>query len=80
MVSPDSYGLVARCDYFSGDKGYDGTDYHTKLWDKYGIKCVIDICYKWKDGDKERAVSGCENVAYDYCGNVYCYCMKTGER
>ena len=72
--------LVNRCSCFLGDKGYDGTDYHTGLWDDYGIKCVIDIRNLWKDGEQDRIVTGCANVTYDHRGTVYCYCMKTGER
>lgn len=73
--------LISNCEYLLGDKGYDNTKYHTQLWDgKYKIKSVIDIRNQWKDGEGERIVTGCQNVAYTHCGNVYCYCMKTGER
>ncbi len=72
--------LVDRTEYFLGDKGYDGTKYHGDLWDKYRIKCIIDIRNQWKDGETDRIVSGNQNVTYDYEGNVYCYCMKSGKR
>jgi hypothetical protein len=80
-LADDHPDLINRCEYFLGDKGYDGTKYHTQLWDgKHKIKSVIDIRNLWKDGEDEHIVTGCQNVAYDYCGNVYCYCMKTGKR
>lgn len=73
--------LISNCEYLLGDKGYDDTKYHTQLWDgKLQIKCVIDIKNQWQDGEDERIVTGCQNVVYDYCGTVYCYCMKTGKR
>ena len=73
--------LIRNCDYLLGDKGYDGTNYHVRLWDgEPKIKCVIDIRNQWKDGEDERIVTGCQNVVYDYRGTVYCYCMKTGKR
>ncbi len=72
--------LIARTDYFLGDKGYDGSAYHIKLWDDHQIKCVIDIRQMWKDGEEDRVVSGCQNVTYDSKGNVFCYCMKSVKR
>ena len=72
--------LVNRTEYFLGDKGYDGTKYHVHLWDKHRIKCIIDIRNQWKDGEPDKIVSGCQNVTYDYEGNVFCYCMKSGKR
>jgi hypothetical protein len=45
-----------------------------------GIKPVIDIRNCWKDGEETRQLSGFENVVYNYKGNVYCYCLETGEK
>lgn len=72
--------LIDRCDYFLGDKGYDGTRYHAELWDAHAIKSVIDIRNQWKDGEQDRIVTGQQNVTYDHRGAVYCYCMQSGER
>ena len=72
--------LIERCDVLLGDKGYDGTEYHAVLWDTYRIKSVIDIRNLWKDGEQDRVVTGLQNITYDHCGTVYCYCMKTGKR
>jgi hypothetical protein len=79
-LAADHPDLVDRCDYFLGDKGYDSTKYHVDLWDDHKIKGVIDIRDQWKDGEQDRIVTGLRNVTYDYCGTVYCYCMKSGER
>lgn len=73
-------GVVRNCEYLLGDKGYDGTEYHTQLWDgNFKIKSVIDIRNMWRDDEEERIVTGFLNVVYDYRGNVNCYCMKSGE-
>lgn len=75
-------GLVERCEYLPGDKGYDGEKLITELWDKYGIKPIIDIRNCWKesdDGQGTRVVSGQTNVTYDYQGTVFCSCPLTGE-
>jgi hypothetical protein len=60
------------------DRGYDDTKFIVKCWDEYQIKTVIDIRNMWRDEDKTRLLSGKKNVAYNYKGNVYCYCPETG--
>ncbi len=72
--------LLRRCKYFTADRGYDGSELICRLWDKYSIKPIIDIRNMWKDGEKTHLVEGRGNVVYDYCGNVYCYCPRTGVR
>ncbi len=74
--------LMQKCETFAADKGYDDTKLHTKLWDKFKIKPVIDIRNMWKDKDQNftRQLQNCENVIYNYKGNVYCVCMETGTR
>jgi hypothetical protein len=64
----------------TGDKGYDDTKLVTKCWDEYQIKPVIDIRNMWKDPDKTRLLEGRENVAYNYKGDVYCFCPATGKQ
>ena len=34
----------------------------------------------WKDGEETHLLTGKDNVVYNYKGNVYCYCPKTGTR
>lgn len=70
--------LLKDCKYFLGDRGVDDGKLITKLWDEYQIKPVIDIRNMWKDGEVTRLVCGENNVAYNYCGTVYCYCPATG--
>ncbi|MEW5784555.1 MAG: transposase [Bacillota bacterium] len=72
--------ILDRCKYFSGDRGYDGSKLIVRLWDQHHIKPLIDIRNMWQDEDKTRLVKGKENVVYDYCGTVYCYCPKSGDR
>lgn len=72
--------ILEKCETMEGDRGYDDTKLVVKLWDEYKIKPVIDIRNMWKDGDETRQLEGYENVVYNYKGNVYCYCLETGEK
>ncbi len=62
------------------DRGYDDSKLVMKIYDQHRIKPVIDIRNCWKDGEETRQLSGFENVGYNYKGNVYCYCLETGEK
>ena len=64
--------VVDRCEYGLGDRGYDDGKLIEELWDKYGIKPVIDIRDMWKDGEETKALEHPWNVVYDYKGKVYC--------
>jgi len=72
--------LLGRCECLLGDKAYDDGKLLDKLWTGHGIKPVIDIRDCWQDGETTRLVKGRSNVAYDYKGEVYCYCPQSGER
>jgi hypothetical protein len=75
--------LLEVCENGIGDKGYDDTLLISDLWDRYGIKPVIDIKNMWKDGEETRAFTKgqhqYQNVTHDYKGTIFCYCPKTGE-
>ncbi|AVX21816.1 transposase [Carboxydocella thermautotrophica] len=70
--------ILKRAETMVADRGYDDTKLITKCWDKYRIKPVIDIRNLWRDGDRTRLLTNYKNVAYNYKGNVYCYCPETG--
>ena len=70
--------IVQVADTMTADKGYDDTKLIKKCWDEHQIKPVIDIRNMWRDPDKTRLLRGRENVAYNYKGNVYCFCPETG--
>lgn len=70
--------LLGRCKTFMADRGYDDAKLLVKLWDEHQIKPVIDIRNAWKDGESTRVLLGTQNLVYDYAGNVYCHCPKTG--
>jgi len=72
--------ILEACEAMEADRGYDDGKLIIKLYDEYGIKPVIDIRNCWKDGEGTRQLSGFENVVYNYKGNVYCYCLETGEK
>ncbi len=71
--------IIEACQKLTADKGYDDTKFITNLWDNHQIKPVIDIRNMWKDPDKTHLLTGQTNVTYNYKGNVYCYCPKTGK-
>lgn len=73
--------LIERCNHAMFDKGYDSKENICDLWNKYGIKPIIDIRNMWKDGEKTKQLKSkkVQNVTYDYKGTVFCHCPKTGE-
>ena len=72
-------GMLERCEYLDGDKGYDDGKLIKRVWDRYAVKPVIDIRDMWKDGEESKVVEGKWNIIYDYKGQVYCVCPKTGQ-
>jgi len=73
--------IVENCEHAMGDKGYDGTPLIQLLWDELKIKPVIDIKNMKKDKEPtwQFKTLDIQNVTYDYKGNVFCHCPKTGE-
>ena len=73
--------ILNRCEYLTGDRGYDSMMNNSLLFDKYGITPVLDIRDMWKDGDKTRLLDPDRtgNVVYNYRGDVMCVCPVTGE-
>ena len=72
--------LLDRMESLAADKGYDDTDLTVTLFERYGIKPVIDIRHSWKDGETSRLLPGHTNATYDLHGNVDCYEPETGAR
>lgn len=72
--------VLEICETIEADRGYDDTKLIKKTWDEYKIKPVVDIRNMWKDPDGTRQLEGYENAVYNYKGNVYCYCLETGEK
>lgn len=66
---------LEKCNYFMGDKGYDGTNLITWLEGK-GIVPIIDIRNCWKDGEETHQYRE-TNLVYDYRGKVW-YVDETG--
>jgi len=72
--------IIKNCEYAMGDKGYDGKSLIKKLWDKWGIKSVIDIRNMKKDGESSWQFNSLDikNITYNYKGEVFCYCPQKG--
>lgn len=66
----------------SADRGYDSEENNVNLYDKYGIKAVIDIRNMWKDKEETRLLDGEKsgNIVYNFKGNIFCHCPVTNER
>ena len=60
---------IEKIKTLSADKGYDGEELIKKI-KGYGIKPIIDIRNKWKDGEKTRQYKD-TNIVYTYNGDVY---------
>ena len=71
--------ILEMCDYLDADRGYDDGKLITRLWDSYEIKPVIDIRNMWKDGEDTKVIEGKWNIIYNYKGQVFCVCPKTGK-
>lgn len=69
-------------DTLAGDKAYDSGHHNEALYDKHGIKPVIDIRNHWKDSEETKLLHAdrADNIVYDYKGTVYCYCPVSNER
>jgi transposase len=78
--SDEKPGFLDRARFFLSDRGNDDTTLVSGLWDQHGIKPVIDIRNMWKDGEETRQVPEAENVVYNFKGDVFCVCLKSGEQ
>ena len=75
--------LVEQTETAAADRAYDSAENNRKLYDKYGIKPIIDSRVGlWKDGEKTRPLNPkvADYFVYDEKGNVYCVCPQTGEQ
>ena len=73
--------IFERCRVLTADRGYDSGPFIEKLWEENGIKSVIDIRNFWRDSeDDTRLLGGWPNVVYNYRGEVFCYCPKSGQK
>ena len=61
--------ILDTCQYLLGDRGYDSTTLIKKL-EGNGIIPVIDICNKWRDGEKTKQYKN-TNLTYTFNGKVY---------
>jgi hypothetical protein len=66
--------VVDRAEDLSGDKGYDSQENNRELYDRYGIKPIIDIRHDWKDGEETRSLypDEVDNIVTDEKGSIFC--------
>jgi len=72
--------LLARCEFWTSDRGQDDGRLVRRLWDDHAIKPVIPLRRMWKEPDATRLVPGRRRLTYDQGGQVYCWCPATGRR
>ncbi len=68
--------ILQRCEYFSGDRGYDDTKLHKKLWDEHQIKPIIDIRRSWRDGEETRRPCPAEHYGMKCRDKEFCKIPK----
>lgn len=74
--------LVEGAEEAAADKGYDSAKNNALLWDRFGIKPLIDIRSMWKGEEQTKLLdpARADNVVYDESGQLYCHCPHTGEQ
>jgi hypothetical protein len=78
-LASKNHGIIERCEYLSGDKGYDSTVF-TEILYGMGIHPIIDTRTMWQD-EKERLVfNDGREIYYKENGDVYCYGPESGKR
>ena len=74
--------IIEAAKDMAADKGYDSEDNNRGLYDRYGIKPVIDIRESWKDEKgseiKTRPLyeDKADLIVYDNRGSIYCHCGR----
>lgn len=72
--------ILNTAETLTADRGYDDTKLIKLCWDDHQIKPIIDIRNMWRDGEETRLLEGKTNAAYNFKGNVYCFCPVTGTK
>ena len=71
---------LETCEHFMGDKAYDDSKLHVRLWRDSQIKPIIPLRDLWQDGEETKLVSGTRNVVHNAQGDVLCCCPQTGRQ
>jgi hypothetical protein len=84
--------LAERCRDFSADRGLDRAETKALLWDRYGIRPLIDTRERWReekqhpDYDPSKPIARplfpdrVDTVVHTEKGRVHCICPATGEQ
>ncbi len=74
--------VVERAEELAADKAYDSGELHEELYERYGIKPVVDIRKLWKGDETTRPLfaNRADHFVYDEQGGVSCICPVTGEQ
>ena len=70
--------ILKKCEYFSGDKGYDDVKLINKL-EGHGISPVIDIRNCWQTSEETtRPLESDMRITHTFNGKVFCSCGYDG--
>lgn len=72
--------VLDRAETCAGDKGYDDTKLHTRLWDAYEIGAVIPIRDDWPESEPTRVLAGHTHITYTQQGRVCCWPKRGAPR
>ena len=71
--------ILEKCEYFTGDRGYDDTKLITKL-EKHGVSPVIDIRNCWQtQPETTRPLESDMRITHTFDGKVFCSCGNDGK-
>ncbi len=91
-IAEKTPAVYQRTKTAAADRGYDSGENHRALWEKHGIKGVIDTRAMWREENAEQGRDAGEEitrplfpkradvVVYNEKGCVYCHCPVSGTR
>ncbi|MYJ52127.1 MAG: transposase, partial [Gammaproteobacteria bacterium] len=83
--------LEKRCREFSADRGYDQEGLKKELWERHGVRPLIDTRLMWQDEKREPGYNHSEpilrplhpervdTILYSERGEVVCRCPRSAE-
>jgi hypothetical protein len=73
-ISVKHHDILQRSDHLTADRGYDSEKNNREVYDRYGVKPLIDIRHDWKDGESTRPLfeDKLDCIVYDQDGRIYC--------
>ena len=78
-IGQDTPEILTRCEYFTGDRGYDDSSL-IKKFEEHEITAVIDIRNCWRSPpETTRALEADMRITHTFDGKVFCSCGHDGK-